>query len=100
MRAVVIAALLAAPLTAAAQAENYAIDPFHTVPYFEVDHLGFASMRGRFDRASGKFSIDRAAKTGSLEIEIKTADVSTGDTDRAGARRACAAARRGRCRRC
>lgn len=84
MKAVVIAALLAAPLGAAAQAENYAIDPFHTVPYFEVDHLGFATMRGRFDRASGRFSIDRAAKSGSLEIEIRTADVSTGDTDRAG----------------
>ena len=84
MRAVVIAALLAAPLSAAAQAENYAIDPFHTVPYFEVDHLGFATMRGRFDRASGKFSIDRAAKTASVELEIPTATVNTGDTDRAG----------------
>jgi polyisoprenoid-binding protein YceI len=82
MRAVVIAALLAAPLTAAAQVENYVIDPYHTVPYFETDHLGFATMRGRFDRATGKFSIDRAARTGSLEIEIQTASVSTGDTAR------------------
>src|SRR5262245_9766244 len=84
MKKVLFAALLAAPLAAQAQVENYTIDPFHTVPYFETDHLGFATMRGRFDRATGKFSIDRAAKTGSVEIEIRTESVSTGDTDRAG----------------
>ncbi len=77
-------AAFALPLAAAAQVENYVIDPYHTVPYFETDHLGFATMRGRFDRATGKFSIDHAAKTGSLEVEIQTASVSTGDTARDG----------------
>jgi len=75
-------AALTLPLAAAAQVENYVIDPTHTVPYFETDHLGFATMRGRFDRASGKFSIDHAAKTGSLEIVVETATVSTGDNER------------------
>jgi polyisoprenoid-binding protein YceI len=84
MKKVIVAAVLAAPLAVAAQAENYVIDPFHTVPYFEVDHLQTATMRGRFDRATGKFSIDRAAKSASVELEIPTATVNTGDTDRAG----------------
>ncbi len=84
MKKLIIAAALATPLAAIAQAENYVIDPFHTVPYFEVDHLQTATMRGRFDRATGKFSIDRAAKTGSVELEIPTATVNTGDSDRAG----------------
>jgi polyisoprenoid-binding protein YceI len=75
-----IAAFL--PLAAHAQSESYTIDQYHTVPYFEVDHLGFATMRGRFDRATGKLTIDRAAKTGSIDITIPTATVSTGDTDR------------------
>jgi polyisoprenoid-binding protein YceI len=70
------------PLAAAAQTESYTIDPYHTVPYFEVDHLGFATMRGRFDRATGKLTIDHAAKTGSIDITIPTATVNTGDTDR------------------
>lgn len=70
------------PLAAAAQTESYTIDPYHTVPYFEVDHLGFATMRGRFDRATGKLTIDHTAKTGSIEISIPTATVNTGDTDR------------------
>ena len=84
MKKLIIAAALATPLAAAAQAENYVIDPFHTVPYWETDHLGFATMRGRFDRATGKFSIDRAAKAGSLEVVIQTNTLSTGDTDREG----------------
>lgn len=75
---------LALPLCAAAQVENYTIDPYHTVPYFETDHLGFATIRGRFDRATGKFSIDRAAKSGTVEIVIHTTLLSTGDADREG----------------
>jgi polyisoprenoid-binding protein YceI len=82
MKKLIIAAVLATPLAAAAQAENYVIDPYHTVPYFDIDHLGFATMRGRFDRATGKFSIDRAAKTASVELEIPTATVNSGDTDK------------------
>lgn len=78
------ACALALPLAAAAQVENYVIDPFHTVPYWETDHLGFATMRGRFDRATGKFTIDRAARKGTFEIEIQTASLSTGDTERSG----------------
>ena len=75
---------LALPLAAAAEVESYNIDPFHTVPYWETDHIGFATMRGRFDRATGKLTIDRAAKTGTLEIVIQTATLSTGDTERDG----------------
>jgi len=82
MKKLVIAAVLATPLAAAAQVENYVIDPYHTVPYFDIDHFGFATMRGRFDRATGKFSIDRAAKTASVELEIPTATVNSGDTDK------------------
>ena len=82
MKKLIAAAVLAAPLTVAAQVENYVVDPYHTVPYWEVDHLGFATMRGRFDRATGKFSIDRAAKTASVELEIPTATVNSGDTDK------------------
>ena len=86
MKKLIIAVALATPLAAAAQVENYIIDPFHTVPYFDIDHLGFATMRGRFDRATGKFSIDRAAKTASVELEIPTATVNSGDTDKSGGR--------------
>ncbi|OGA07162.1 MAG: hypothetical protein A3D95_06790 [Betaproteobacteria bacterium RIFCSPHIGHO2_12_FULL_69_13] len=77
-------AAFALPLAAAAEVENYVFDAVHTVPYWETDHLTFATFRGRFDRVTGKFSIDRAAKTASLEVVIQTASVSTGDNERGG----------------
>jgi polyisoprenoid-binding protein YceI len=83
-RLIVALSVAGLPFVAAAQTENYVIDPFHTVPYFEVDHLGFATIRGMFSKTSGKFTIDRAAKTGSLEAVIPTATVNTGDPDREG----------------
>ena len=54
---------VALPLSAVAAPENYTIDPFHTFPNFEVNHLGMSNMRGQFTKTTGKFSIDRAAKT-------------------------------------
>jgi polyisoprenoid-binding protein YceI len=84
-------ALIAAalPLSAIAAPDAYTIDPFHTFVQFEVDHLGGVSkMRGRFDKSAGKFTLDQAAKAGSLDVTVQTASVSTGDNDKGGRARA------------
>jgi len=73
---------LAAPLSALPAPETYVLDPYHSFPHFAVDHLGVMTLWGRFDKLSGKFTLDRAAKTGSLELSIETASVSTGDNDK------------------
>jgi polyisoprenoid-binding protein YceI len=76
----VLAALtisIALPLSALA-ADSYTIDSAHTFPNFTISHLGFSTMHGRFDKTSGKVTLDRAAKTGSVEIAIETSSVSTG----------------------
>jgi len=73
-----IAVILAASLPLAAHAESYTVDPAHTFPHFSVSHLGFSTMQGRFDKSSGKVTLDRAAKTGSVDIAIEAASVSTG----------------------
>ena len=74
-----IAVLLAASLPLAAHAaDSYTIDPNHTFPHFSISHLGFSTMQGRFDKSSGKVTLDRAAKNGSLDIAIEAASVSTG----------------------
>lgn len=75
-------AAAACALGAAAAPETYTIDPYHTYPYFTVSHLGFSDMVGRFDRTSGKLTLDTAAKTGSIEIVVETASISTGDNDK------------------
>ncbi len=63
-------------------ADSYTIDPTHTYVHFEVDHLGMSRMRGRFDQVMGKFTLDQAAKSGSVDITIRTASVTTGDNDK------------------
>ena len=73
----VLAVSIALPLSAQA-AESYTIDPAHTYPNFTINHLGFSTMHGRFDKSSGKVTLDRAAKTGSVEMTVETASVSTG----------------------
>ncbi|MBC7802409.1 MAG: polyisoprenoid-binding protein [Candidatus Parcubacteria bacterium] len=80
MKSKVIGALaIALPLAAMATPESYTVDPTHSFAYFEVEHLGVSNQRGRFDRTSGKFVMDRVAKSGSVELNIESASVSTGD---------------------
>ena len=70
-------ALSALLSTSALAADSYTIDPVHTYPTFEVRHLGFSTQRGRFDKNSGRISLDLAAKTGSVELVIDVASLST-----------------------
>ena len=80
MRKAVIGALaLALPLAVSATPESYTIDPTHTFVYWEVDHLGVSMQRGRFDRTTGKLTLDRAAKTGGVDLAVETASLSSGD---------------------
>ena len=81
-KALLGAALLALPLAANANPESYTLDPYHTFPHFEVDHLGVSTMRGSFHKSSGKFVLDHAAKSGSVEISVETASIDTGDGDK------------------
>lgn len=72
-------AIVAAAVTAPAlAAESYSVDPRHTFPSFEVNHLGFSTQRGRFNKSSGKIVLDRQAKSGSVEIVIDAASVDSG----------------------
>ena len=59
-------------------ADSYTIDPTHTWPMFEVNHLGYSTQRGRFDKSSGKISLDIANKTGSVDIIIETNSLDMG----------------------
>jgi polyisoprenoid-binding protein YceI len=75
------------PLGASAAPETYNLDPTHTVPNFSVQHLGMSTVWGHFERSTGKVVLDRAAKSGSIEVRIPTATISTGDAKRPDGRR-------------
>ena len=84
MKHVIFAGVLAAalPLAAGAQVETYKVDPIHSFPHFGVDHFGVSTIWGRLEKMSGTFTIDRAAKKGSVDLTIETGTVNTGDGER------------------
>jgi polyisoprenoid-binding protein YceI len=76
-----LGALVAAvSFNAMAEEVTYQLDPSHTYPSFEADHFGgISTWRGKFDKSSGTVSIDRAAKTGTLDATIDMTSVAIGN---------------------
>lgn len=72
--------LMVCALAGAAQAEPalYRFDPTHTFVNFELLHFGTSTIRGRFGPLNGEVTLDRAARKGRVQVEIDTAQVSTG----------------------
>jgi polyisoprenoid-binding protein YceI len=64
--------------TTSAFAQTYTIDPSHTYPSFEADHMGISFWRGKFDKTTGTVVLDRAAKTGTLDIAIDASTIDFG----------------------
>jgi polyisoprenoid-binding protein YceI len=60
------------------QAATYAIDPSHTYVTFEISHFGTSTNRGRFDKKEGTVELDRAGKSGKVDIVIDTTSINTG----------------------
>lgn len=73
-----IVALIAAGAGAAFAADTYTIEPNHTYPSFEADHMGISVLRGKFTKTSGNIVLDRAAKTGSVDIAIDASSLDFG----------------------
>ena len=78
MKAQFLLATLLAVSASAAIADTYNIDPSHTYPSFEADHMGLSVWRGKFDKTSGTVTLDRAARTGTLDIVIDTNSIDFG----------------------
>jgi polyisoprenoid-binding protein YceI len=81
---VVTGASLFALWLSAASAEpvTYQIDPSHTHPSFEADHMGgLSTWRGKFNKSSGTIVMDKAAKTGSIEVTIDVGSIDFGNDE-------------------
>lgn len=80
MKGVAFAAAIVAfaALPAAAEVETYTVDPNHTFPSYEIGHFGYSFQRGRFNKTTGKITLDTEARKGSADIAIDVASVSTG----------------------
>ena len=71
---------IAATLSTAAFAapETYTIEGTHTFPRFEYSHFGYSLQQSRFDKTTGSITLDKAARTGSVDVTIDTTSVNTG----------------------
>lgn len=77
-KTLITAAVLALSTLAQAQPATYAIDPTHTFVTYEIGHFGTSTNRGRFDKKEGTVQLDKAAKTGKVDITFELASVNTG----------------------
>jgi polyisoprenoid-binding protein YceI len=78
VKSVLGAAVLAGSVASAAPVK-YSIDPAHTYPSFEVDHMGgLSTWRGKFNSTSGTVTVDKEAGTGNLEVKIDTTSIDFG----------------------
>jgi polyisoprenoid-binding protein YceI len=62
---------------AAAAPMTYEIDPQHTYPSFEADHMGgMSTWRGKINSSSGKIVLDKQAGAGTVDVtmDMKTID--------------------------
>jgi polyisoprenoid-binding protein YceI len=73
-----VLALIAASAASAFAADTYTIEPNHTFPSFEADHMGISILRGKFTKTSGTIVLDRAAKTGAIDITIDANSIDFG----------------------
>jgi polyisoprenoid-binding protein YceI len=61
----------AAPIT-------YQVDPDHTYPSFEADHMGISVWRGKLTHSSGTIVFDKASGTGTVDIALDPASIDFG----------------------
>lgn len=76
-RLALLPVLLAATLAQAAPAP-YEIDPSHTYPSFEADHMGMSFWRGKLTRTSGRIVYDKATGRGSVDVKMDLASIDFG----------------------
>ena len=68
----IASATIAAPVT-------YRVDPAHTYPSFETDHMGgLSTWRGKFTSTSGTIVLDRDNSAGSVDVVVDAATVDLG----------------------
>ena len=65
-------------VAASAAPNAYVIDPNHTFPSFEADHMGISVWRGKLNKSSGKVLYDKTAGTGTVEVVTELASIDFG----------------------
>ncbi len=70
-------ALLVASLAQAAPV-TYDIDPTHTYPSFEADHMGLSIWRGKLNQSAGTIVYDKANGSGHVDVQMALTSIDFG----------------------
>ncbi len=65
-------------VTAHAAPVTYEIDPTHTYPSFEADHMGMSYWRGKLNKSAGTIVYDKATGAGSVDVRMDLASIDFG----------------------
>ena len=58
----------------------YNIDPIHSQPMYEIQHMkGISVQHGSFAKLTGKVTLDRAAKKGTIDVTIDASTIRSHD---------------------
>jgi polyisoprenoid-binding protein YceI len=72
MLALTSGAAVAVPVT-------YDVDPAHTYPSFEADHMGgLSNWRGKFEKSAGTIVLDKEKGSGTVDITVDIASIDFG----------------------
>ncbi len=71
--------LAATTVTAKPTVLHFTLDPDHTYPSFEADHVGLSIWRGKFDHSTGTATLDTVGKTGSVDVTVDIASIDFGN---------------------
>src|SRR5690606_14394422 len=77
MKKLLLAIVLGSYGVAAVAADTYTVDTLHTHVTFTFQHLGLSSFDGKIPSSGGKIVLDRANKSGSVEVEFDVKAVAT-----------------------
>jgi polyisoprenoid-binding protein YceI len=64
--------------SAAAAPVTYKIDPDHTFPSFEADHMGVSIWRGKFNKTAGTVVLDKESSAGTVDIAVDVSSIDFG----------------------
>ena len=83
LSSILVAGALTATAAVPAFAEEWTIDPTHTIIGFAVDHFGMSAIKGRFHTYEGEFVLDTEnPANSSINITIDVASMDTGNGPR------------------
>jgi polyisoprenoid-binding protein YceI len=78
IRHVVFSLLICTGVAVSATPISYKLDPAHTFPSFEADHMGISVWRGKLNKSAGSVVVDKAAATGAVEVVVDVASIDFG----------------------